>query len=109
MNVENIEANSMKLLIIKCAYPMKSDGLKKYEDEFNRMIRENGYLILPSGFETEVVDVSIPYGLMTVATPSPWTSTPSRTENKCDISDCMWNFKGKCSINSTGCLKKEKK
>ena len=98
----------MKLLIIKCMHPMKSDGLKKYEDEFNRMIRENGYLILPPGFETEVVDVSIPYGRITFPSPN-WTSTPSRTENKCDISDCMWNFKGTCSINSTGCLKKEKK
>ena len=47
----------MKLLIIKSECRLSGDGIKKYEDEFNRMIRENGYLILPYGFKTEVVEV----------------------------------------------------
>ena len=47
----------MKLLIIKSECRLSGDGIKKYEDEFNRMIREDGYLILPYGFKTEVVEV----------------------------------------------------
>lgn len=47
----------MKLLIIKSECRLSNDGIKKYEDEFNRMIRENGYLILPYCFKTEVVEV----------------------------------------------------
>ena len=47
----------MKLLIIKSECRLSGDGIKKYEDEFNRMIREDGYLILPYGFKAEVVEV----------------------------------------------------
>ena len=47
----------MRLLIIKSECRLSSDGIKKYEDEFNRMIREDGYLIVPYGFKTEVVEV----------------------------------------------------
>ena len=35
----------MKLLIIKSECRLSGGGIKKYEDEFNRMIREDGYLI----------------------------------------------------------------
>lgn len=95
----------MKLLIIKSAYPMKSDGLKKYEDEFNRMIRENGYLILPSGFETEVVEVDC----LDVFTPKLITIEPNEAEVKCNTSSCAWNVKGKCLFNFNNCANRDRK
>ncbi len=95
----------MKLLIIKCAYPMKSDGLKRYEDEFNRMIRENGYLILPSGFETEVVEVDC----LDTFTPKLITIEPHEAEVKCNTSSCVWNVKDKCLFNFNTCANRDRK
>ena len=95
----------MKLLIIKCAYPMKGDGLKKYEDEFNRMIRESGYLILPSGFETEVAEVDC----LDVFTPKLITIEPNEAEVKCNTSSCAWNVKGKCLFNLNTCANRDRK
>lgn len=95
----------MKLLIIKCAYSMKSDGLKRYEDEFNRMIRENGYLILPSGFETEVVEVDC----LDAFTPKLITIEPHEAEVKCNTSSCAWNVKDKCLFNFNTCANRDRK
>ena len=95
----------MRLLIIKCPYSMKGDGLKKYEDDFNRMIRENGYLILQSGFETEVVEVDC----LDVFVPKIITIEPNEAEVKCNTSSCAWNVKGKCSFNLNTCANRDRK
>ena len=95
----------MRLLIIKCPYSMKGDGLKQYEDDFNRMIRENGYLILQSGFETGVVEV----GCLDVFAPKIITIEPNEAEVKCNTSSCAWNVKGKCLFNLNTCAKRDRK
>ena len=95
----------MKLLIIKSECRLSGDGIKKYEDEFNRMIRENGYLILPYGFKTEVVEVDC----LDVFAPKLITIEPNEAEVKCNTSSCAWNVKDKCLFNFNNCANRDRK
>lgn len=95
----------MKLLIIKSECRLSGDGIKKYEDEFNRMIREDGYLILPYGFKTEVVEVDC----LDVFTPKLITIEPNEVEVKCNTSSCAWNVKDKCLFNFNNCADRDRK
>ena len=84
----------MRLLIIKSECRLSGDGIKKYEDEFNRMIREDGYLILPYGFKTEVVEVDC----LDVFAPKLITIEPNEAE-----------VKGKCLFNFNNCANRDRK
>ena len=94
----------MRLLIIKSECRLSGDGIKKYEDEFNRMIREDGYLILPYGFKTEVVEVDC----LDAFAPKLVTIEPNEAEVKCSTSSCAWNVKNKCLFNFNNCANRDR-
>lgn len=45
------------MLVVKCNRMISEEQFDHYVEKFNKQVKENGFIVLPAGFEAEVAEI----------------------------------------------------